>query len=101
MVDKQQIMAALFLAIDEFNEQATTPSPIEKAEQTVLLGPQSGIDSLGLVRLILTIEQQITDQFDVDITLADERAMSQRNSPFRSVTALAEYIETLLEEQGQ
>ena len=32
----------------------------------------------------------------VEITLGDARAMSQTKSPFRSVPALVQYIETVL-----
>jgi hypothetical protein len=39
--------------------------------------------------------EQATNQ---GVSLTDERAMSQRNSPFRSVGALAEYIVTVVNE---
>jgi len=48
--------------------------------------------------LITDLEERISDEFDKDITLADEKAMSQRNSPFRSVESLTNYISKLLEE---
>ena len=57
------------------------------------------MDSLGLVNLIVSVEQNIEDDFDVSITIADERAMSQKHSPFRTVGTLADYIEILLKEK--
>ena len=45
------------------------------------------------------IEQIIEDDFDVILTLADERAMSQKNSPFRTIDSLVNYIEFLLNEK--
>ena len=40
----------------------------------------------------------IADEFDVHVTLADERAISQRSSPFRTVGTLADYIVMVMKE---
>ena len=45
------------------------------------------------------IKKNIEEEFDVSITIADERAMSQKHSPFRTVGILADYIEMLLVEK--
>ena len=44
----------------------------------LFFGPESSLDSLGLVTLIVEIEQNIEDEFGVEITIADEQAMSMR-----------------------
>ena len=49
--------------------------------------------------MVVAVEQNIEDEFDVTITLADERAMSQQTSPFRTVGTLTDYIEMLLGEK--
>jgi len=48
--------------------------------------------------LIVAIEQNIEDEFDVSITIADVRAMSQKHSPFRTIGTVADYINMLLKE---
>lgn len=70
-------------------------------ESTRLLGSGSMLDSLGLVTLIVDIEQEIEDQFGISITIANERAMNQTKSPFRSIQTLVEYIELLVKEQTE
>ena len=67
--------------------------------ETRLFGGNSKLDSLGLVNLIVAVEQNIEDEFDITITLADERSMSQKHSPFRTVGSLVDYIEMLLKEK--
>ena len=62
------------------------------------MGQGSKLDSLGLINLIVAVEQNVEDKFDITITLADERAMSQEISPFRTVGSLADYIEMILVE---
>ena len=71
-------------------------SAIPAGEDTILLGDGGAVDSLGLVRLIMTVERQVEDDFGVPVSLTDEKAMSQRNSPFRSVGALTSYIASCL-----
>jgi len=66
---------------------------------TTIYGNDSRLDSLGLINLIVAVEQNIEDEFDVTITLADDRAMSQKRSPFNTVGTLTNYIEILLKEE--
>lgn len=69
-----------------------------KAPETRLLGSQSVLDSMHLVSLIVTIEREVEDAFGVALTLADERALSMKASPFRSIQSLADYIGILITE---
>ena len=62
-------------AINEFNEININKIDYDGVD-TVLMGNGSKLDSLGLVSLLITIEQHITDEFEKDITIADEKAMS-------------------------
>jgi len=79
-------------------EQAGEPLPLDQiTETTRLFGSQGVLDSMGLTTVIVDVEQEINDRFGLAITLADERAMSQKSSPFRSVQSLADYILTLVE----
>jgi len=75
------------------------PVPADLGEGTCLVGEQAVLSSLGLVSLVVELEQAIEDQYGVALTLADERALSQKHSPFRSVGSLADYVCTLLNNQ--
>jgi acyl carrier protein len=68
-------------------------------EETPLLGPGSTLDSLGLVTLIVDVEQRLATDYDVSVTLASESAMSRRSSPFRTVGSFADYICELKDSQ--
>ena len=92
------IIDLIFDTIDKFNNEYSNEKQLEKSSHTALLGPGSKLDSLGLINLIVAVEQNVEDKFDITITLADERAMSQEISPFRTVGSLADYIEMILEE---
>ena len=96
---KNRIVEIITNSIDEINEQLAPKDQLEVSSDTHLFGNESKLDSLGLVNLIVTVEQEIEDKFDIPITLADERAMSQKHSPFRTLGSLVDYIEILLKEK--
>ena len=83
-------------SFEEVNEQLPGDQQLNYSPEEVLFGSGGNLDSLGLVSLLVIIEQNIEEEFDTNITIADERAMSQKNSPFRTVSALIDYIELLL-----
>ena len=50
----------------------------------------------NFVSLIVAIEREVEDMFGVTLTLVDERALSMKESPFRSIQSLADYIGILI-----
>ena len=95
---KKMILETIYDSMDELNEQLSNERQLTKSTKTVLFGNNGQLDSLGLVNLLVIIEQNIEEEFDVSITIADERAMSQKHNPFRTIGALATYIDILLKE---
>ena len=95
---RKTIENVIINTVQEINERLPKEQQISKTSKTVLFGKSGQLDSLGLVNLLVIIEQNIEDEFDVSITIADERAMSQKHSPFRTIGTLANYIDMLLKE---
>ena len=96
MNDPENIVAAIYRAVDWINGELPPDRQLVKAPETRLLGSQSVLDSMHLVSLIITIEREVEDAFGVALTLADERALSMKESPFRSIQSLADYIGILI-----
>jgi acyl carrier protein len=96
MNDPENIVAAIYRAVDWINGELPPDRQLIKAPETRLLGSQSVLDSMHLVSLIITIEREVEDAFGVALTLADERALSMKASPFRSIQSLADYIGILV-----
>lgn len=67
------------------------PAPSRVEEATALFGENGVLDSLALTSLILTTQQIIASELDVEVALGDDAALSRRVSPYRSVGALATY----------
>ena len=81
----------------ELNESLENESLENPSSKTKLYGANGGLDSLALVSFITDLEEKISDAFDKEIVLADEKAMSAKTSPFRNVESLTLYIKSLLE----
>ena len=95
-----KILTSIYKAIDIVNPNLTSEMKLEKSQETILFGENGKLDSLGLVNFIVAIEGEMADAFGVEITLADEKAMSQKNSPFKNIDNLAKYIDTLIENKS-
>jgi acyl carrier protein len=60
--------------------------------RTPLFGPSGVLDSLGLVSVLVELEQKVSGICGRPVTLMDDQAMSQTSSPFRTVDSLADYL---------
>jgi len=96
MNNPENILAAIYRAVDWINGELPPDRQLIKAPETRLLGSQSVLDSIHLVSLIVAVEREVEDAFGVAVTLADERALSMKESPFRSIQSLADYIGILI-----
>jgi len=88
----------LYPAIAEAKESIPTADKLEPKADCRLYG--NGLDSMGLVQLIVMVEERIEDQTKIALTLASDKAMSRRASPFSTVQTLADYITECLTEVG-
>jgi acyl carrier protein len=92
------VMKVVLESVAELNLQLDASQQLELTPDTQLFGRGSRLDSLGLVNLIVLVEEKAADTFEKSVTIADERAMSQKSSPFRTVRTLSEYLFGLLKE---
>lgn len=100
MSDQERIVSAVYKAVDEINQQLPKGISIEKSLDAGLYGNTSKLESIDVVGFIIEVEDQIKSEFGVSITVADDRAMSQTNSPLLTLGTLTEYLAELLNENG-
>jgi D-alanine--poly(phosphoribitol) ligase subunit 2 len=98
MVEKQKIIEIIYNSFDDINEELPKKNRLEKKVDEIIYGNEGKLDSLGLVNLIVSIESAIDDELDKQIVIANEKAMSMKNSPFRNVDTLAQFILELINE---
>ena len=95
---KEKIIKAVCSSIEEINKTTNQENPLSTGLTTKLFGGDSELDSLGLISLIVAVEQRVSEDLNISVTLADDRALSQEVSPFSSVQTLVDYIIVLANE---
>ena len=88
---KDKIQKIIFDALEMVNQSRDENEKIPVSAQTALFGNDGYLDSMGLVSLLIDIEESLQGE-GVLLSLSDERAMSEKKSPFRDVPSLTEYI---------
>jgi hypothetical protein len=90
-----ELQAVVLESIAQLNRSRTPGEQLEVSPTAPIFGNASPLDSLGLVALLIEIEERLADR-GMTITLANERAMSRARSPFRDVPTLLTYLEELV-----
>lgn len=99
-IDRQTIESTILSAMESINLAREPDEQLAIDPNAPIFGPDSPLDSLGLVSLLIDIEDSFADQ-GIEIALSDERAMSQKQSPYRSVPTLLTYILTQLQDRSK
>lgn len=97
---KEQIESAIYEAMDEVNAILPENMQMEHVSDAVIFGRGGKLDSLALVNFVLAVEDKIS-ALGLNVSLTDERAMSQSRSPFRTVATLTTFVQESLEEVTQ
>jgi hypothetical protein len=97
-MNRDDVVRDVYAAVQSVNELRPPSEPLACAEETILFGPGGGLDSLGLVSMILEVEEAVNRRYGTNLVLADEHAMGRKRNPFRDVRSLADYIMDRLRE---
>jgi acyl carrier protein len=89
----EQIQSIILSAMKTANISLEPDEQLEIGLEAPIFGPESKLDSLGLVSLLIDIEESFADE-GVTIVLSDERAMSEKRTPYRDVPTLTAFIES-------
>jgi D-alanine--poly(phosphoribitol) ligase subunit 2 len=93
-IERNEVLRIILETVKEVSRRdAANQEPLD--EETRLTGRDGILDSLGLVNVIVGVEEQVNSRYGALFSLTDDRAMSQKRSPFTTVGRLADYIMTL------
>ena len=94
----QDIRELIAKAIDEINEQLEDDSKVTLSDETRFIGKKACLDSISFVTFISILEELVEEKLNKNIQLVNEKAFSEKNSPFYSVETLCNYIQCLISE---
>lgn len=95
-ISREEVSALVINCVKDFQQELDYEINLDQGEETKLFGSGAELDSMSLVSLIVNIEEAIEEEWGISITLADEKAMSRRISPFGRISYLVDYICELL-----
>lgn len=92
-INRREVVKIVQEAIIEFNELQVSPTKkILFDEDTKLYGAGGNLSSIELVTFIVELEYKLEEQLGLSESLTSEKAMSQKNSPFRTIGTIVDYI---------
>jgi len=92
MPDHTEIQSLVIESVRMLAKDFEIEALAEAKEDSLLYGEGGPLDSMALVNLIADVEDAVAEKYGATVTLADERALSAKRSPFRSVKDLTEAI---------
>lgn len=100
MINEEKVLEIILRALQSLNDELPVKEKFKAGPTTSLFGPNASLDSLALVSVIVDVEADVSTALGHNISLTDDRAMSQEVSPFDNVQTLLNYIMTLVGEGG-
>ncbi|MEU2505119.1 hypothetical protein ABZ621_10420 [Streptomyces sp. NPDC007863] len=98
---RERLVGLIGNVVAEVNERRDEKIPTGDLLNVSLYGDAGVFDSMHLVNFLTLVEEAIEDEFDVEISLTSEKAVSRRVSPFSSVGRLIEFIEEEMNENAE
>ena len=92
--DVSQVLQAIYQTIDELNDQLPAPERLPASPDTVLMGEQGHLDSLGLINLLVGVEDRLATTLGRRVKVFDEALLADPSGPLSTVGALADHIAT-------
>lgn len=91
---------AIRAAINEVNRQRSADQPLAATADTALVGPEASLDSLGLITLIVAVEQKFEELSGLSVSLTDLVIDTSDASALNTIGSLTGYLIKQLEEQA-
>lgn len=100
LATQERIVQLILEALSSVNELLPEDKKIPVTADGPLYGRKRRLDSLGLVRLLATVEQLIEEEWSIRINFGEDMERLQKIRPFRTIQTLADYVLLLMEENS-
>jgi len=91
-MEKEEILKIVIEQVELLRDTFPQDEQFVVDNKMILFGADSNIDSLSLVSLIVDLESLFFDEFNLEISLTDDNAMTREISPFSTISTLTDYI---------
>ena len=90
MTAYDRALALVYDAIDVVNRQLPAANRLSKTPETVIVGPGGALDSLGVINLVLAVEEKASAG-GTHVRLLDEDMLLEQ-SPLRTVDTISRFL---------
>jgi acyl carrier protein len=94
--DVGPVLKAIYRTIGELNDQLPAQKRLRASPETVLMGEKGHLDSLGLITLLVSLEDELEVTLGRRVKVFDEALLADPNGPMATVGALADHISASL-----
>lgn len=96
-VSDEMLANIIASSIQEILSMRKKATAVSVNSDTVLFGSNGLFDSIELVSMVVAVEQALEDNLNVSLSLSDEKAVSQVNSPYKTVGTLVAYARSVMD----
>ena len=86
-----RLLGFVLETLEDLKQSSEIPADAALHPDAPLIGEGGIIDSRSLVELLIALEEFIEDEYGAKFDWTSDRAMSAKNSPFRTPTTLVEF----------
>lgn len=97
----ERVLALIYEVVDQVNRGRASRDRIDKQPNTVLIGKNGQLDSLGMVNFIIGVEELIEDEYGVQISLVDGTSVNDSSGHLRTIENLNAHIVRTVAEIGK
>lgn len=95
MALEKKIIEVIYKTIDNINDQLNIE--IDKSYETVIIGQGGKLDSLGVFTFITELENQIENDFNLEISLINDDFLNGNTKHLENIDQLRTYLAPILE----
>jgi acyl carrier protein len=92
MIKKGDIIKVVSGAVDEINELRPRDQLIEKDLSSSLVGSEGSLDSLGVVNLLVALEEKLGEQLGHTIIVTEDEDLLAVDGPLNTIGTLVNYL---------
>jgi acyl carrier protein len=86
----EELIDIIYESLEEVNEQLPSAGQIQKSLDSTLVGRTGGLDSLGFVNFVASVEEKCAQKYGVTLSLTE--TSSQEDDPFEDVGKFADSL---------
>ena len=91
-MQREDLIGMMAKLLQDTLAEQSTDQIIQASPSSPLIGAEAVLTSMGLVSFVADVETTLAQSYSVELILVSEQALSRKNSPFRTVDTLVDYV---------